>query len=395
MDRPTGGRLAGRRERLLRLGFTVFAVVLAACSGTTEIVADAPSDTGDGFMQASETERPVEEVEEEVSDVPEAIPNVEVDTTTTTTAPPTTTIETTSTETTTTLEEDSPETTVAANNPLDVPGAIAAVTEGLGVITEPGDPLNVRTGPGVDNPVVRELVHQTTGITSTHIVEVNGSEWCSIELDGEGVGWVAGRFLQRVGSISFCSAPANMPTGLSGNSVQVDIDDDPGLDTVTTFTEELSTGRDRVWVRADLTGGGEVAGFVDQITNAPESPDIRVMRLSADDALNFNSQFVVEILERPDRSGWRVLDLDDCDIEVTTLNGQPFSFNTGSLTSTSFEIGCIYGGAGNRFVTVADADNRTTNEYELRDGEWTFKTSTISNVSENELPTGFTTCIES
>lgn len=118
------------------------------------------------------------------------------------------------------------------------------------------------------------------------------------------------------------------------------------------------------------------------------------MRLSSDDALNFDSQFVVEILERPDRSGWRVLDLDGCDLEVTTLNGQPFSFNTGSLPSTSFEIGCIYGGAGNRFVTVADSDNRTTNEYELRDGVWTFETSTISDVSENELPAGFTTCIE-
>ena len=46
-------------------------------------------------------------------------------------------------------------------------------------------------------------------------------------------------------------------------------------------------------------------------------------------------------------------------------------------------------------MSVADADNRTTNEYELRDGEWTFKTNTISKVSENELPTGFTTCIES
>ncbi|HUH06449.1 MAG TPA: SH3 domain-containing protein [Egibacteraceae bacterium] len=59
-----------------------------------------------------------------------------------------------------------------------------------------GDALNVRTGPGVSNPVTATLAPDTIELESTgRIARVDGSLWREIVVPGATTGWVNARYL--------------------------------------------------------------------------------------------------------------------------------------------------------------------------------------------------------
>lgn len=385
----------------------VAALLLAACSGGDDLVVDGNPESqasGSDFILETDAGQDVEPnlQQEEVSPPPEPIGNDasgETNEPDATGSSSTTSSSSTSTPSTTT-EIDLGTIPVAAafNDPTDVPGSVESLIDGLGVITSPGDPLNVRSAPDVASDVVGQLDHQTTGIISTHIVDGEQQEWRFIEVEGEPAGWVAARFLLRDTDISFCEAPAEMPIGLVGHSpLAVDIDADNIDDAVAVFREELGGGAVRLWVRADLSRGGVVAGPIDEFNNLPASPELLVQFVTNSDALNFNSQFVLEIADRSQLDERTILVLEGCDIEVTTLNGAPFTFTVGELVGTDYRTGCVYG-RENRFVTLQTSETtRTIDEFVLNGTQWTFAERTIAGrdpITEDfPIPDGFTFCL--
>jgi hypothetical protein len=61
---------------------------------------------------------------------------------------------------------------------------------------EPGDVLNVRTGPGVEFPIIAGLTPASPELESTgRIATVDGQRWREIVVPGNGVGWVNAAYL--------------------------------------------------------------------------------------------------------------------------------------------------------------------------------------------------------
>lgn len=380
-----------RGRRVVVAGAIALAAVLSACSGTSEVALEGSDDPESGFM-AADGDRG--QLEESISSVPEALGNVDPapdetstsTSTTTTTAPPTTTSTTTTTE------------PVGLVEPADA-GAEARRVEGLGVITSPGDPLNVRLGPGTNYGIIAELEHRTVGITSTHFLNAGTVQWRFIEVDGEPAGWVAGRFLRLTGSFAFCAAGQSMPPGLaSGRPLQVDVDGDRILDDVAVFREALGGGATRLWIRSDVSSGGVVAGSSGPIQNAPESPGVLVEFISNSTTDTFGSQFLVEVARNGDYTDFQIFDLEGCDLEPTTLNGAPFVVTLGSGANGFYGSGCIYNGGSTRYVTFNDdVSSRTIREYELNGTQWTLRSELFTGVDATSgdfpLPDGFTPCL--
>lgn len=373
-------------------------LLLAACaSGSEALIDDLDGNEGssNGFLAAegSRETQGGDDPDEQLSGAPASIPLVQ----------PESEVETTTTEAPETTTSTEPEETTPTTEAPDEPGVVQPedlnlpriVADDLGVITEPGDPLNVRSGPGTEFDVVSELDHQTTGVVSTHISNQSSGEWRFIEVDGEPVGWVAGRFLRNVVDPAFCVAPQEMPAGLVGQSpAAVNIDEGGVLDTVAVFVEELGGGSERHWVRADLDSGGVIAGVTPTLTRPPAEPALDVQFIGNTNALSFGSQVLVRTFQVGRNSDWMVFELVGCEFEVVTLDGEPFTFRSGGI----IETGCIYGGSENRFVVYHDdASSRTIDEYVFNGTEVRFASRTISgpdpDTGERELPAGLTTCL--
>lgn len=82
-----------------------------------------------------------------------------------------------------------------------------------------GDVLNVRTGPGVTNPVVAALAHDAAGVESTgRIADVGGQLWREISVPGATTGWVNARYLtgHQPTAAPQPPAPAPLPASLRG-----------------------------------------------------------------------------------------------------------------------------------------------------------------------------------
>ena len=370
------------------------ALALVACGdgGQPDDLAfvDDNRDGSEGFISSQEGDPP-----ELISEEPTAVTGASTTTVVEEPVEDTTTTSSPSTTSTTVPETTTPETTTTTEAPpveLDpgsVEGAIAARTDQLGVVTEPGDPLNVRSGPGAGNDVVAELAHLTTGIVSTHIVDVDGIEWRFIEVDGEPTGWVAGRFLQRDFTTPFCVAPADMPDGLIPvASVEARIDENPDADRVDLFFEELGGGAQRAWLRSDLSGGGVVSGRIENIPEAISVPELSLVFVTNDPRLTFGSQFLVKIREDELRDIFTVLDLQGCEIEQTTISAnERFTVALGRSEGTLDQFGCIYGGAANQLVTRSlDGQELVTTHWELRGTAWT---SRLQSLDVGPFPDGF------
>jgi len=71
----------------------------------------------------------------------------------------------------------------------------------------PDDVLNIRSGPGVQNPVVGTLQHDQFGLTRTGESSSVGEDiWVEIQNPGGGTGWVNANFLtEYVAPASFCA----------------------------------------------------------------------------------------------------------------------------------------------------------------------------------------------
>lgn len=71
----------------------------------------------------------------------------------------------------------------------------------------PDDTLNIRSGPGVENPVVGTLQHDQFGLTRTGESSSVGEDlWVEIQNPGGGTGWVNADFLtEYVAPASFCA----------------------------------------------------------------------------------------------------------------------------------------------------------------------------------------------
>lgn len=121
-------------------------------------------------------------------------------TTTTTTTEPITTAPETTTTTTEAPTTTTTETTDGAE-PVAVDPAWVAYDDDFFVWdVEPDDVLNVRTGPGVSNPIITALDPTQQGIRRFDVTEFVGDDrWGAIEV-ADGAGWVNLAFLRPAGT---------------------------------------------------------------------------------------------------------------------------------------------------------------------------------------------------
>ncbi len=75
------------------------------------------------------------------------------------------------------------------------------------VLVEPDDNLNIRSGPGINNPVVDSFAYNASAVMRTGpYASVAGSTWVEVQKPGGGVGWVNARYLsETVAPATFCT----------------------------------------------------------------------------------------------------------------------------------------------------------------------------------------------
>jgi len=98
------------------------------------------------------------------------------------------------------------------------------------VLVEPDDVLNIRSGPGINNPVVDSFAYNASAVMrSGPYASVAGSTWVEVQKPGGGVGWVNARYLsETVAPATFCTLASvtnllnNLDTALTtGDGLQL------------------------------------------------------------------------------------------------------------------------------------------------------------------------------
>jgi hypothetical protein len=102
----------------------------------------------------------------------------------------------------------------AAGTPADTP--VASVDIYAVVLVPEGGTLEVRTGPGADNPAAGSLAWDATDLRATgNTKKTGGIRWVELNLPGSGKGWVDRTYLTEYAPPSaFCADPA--PVDLLG-----------------------------------------------------------------------------------------------------------------------------------------------------------------------------------
>lgn len=284
-----------------------------------------------------------------------------------TTVPPATAPPTTATET--------PVAVVLA--PGDVDGSVESLIEGLVVITEPGDPLNVRTAPGVANEIVSVLPHGTGELTVTHeFVLGSGATWRYVSQDGVPAGWVNGAYLAAQSPTAQCEAGANFPTFEGAVTVTTgDVDDDGLDDEVFVLAESKPAGGYDAWVLVSFGNGGVATGkYAGSWFDPIPTSSVYVANLTSIENPATMSEIIVQLGSGVSHAQYAVMTIDNCAVVTTTLDGEAFAFSNGASAGHSTVSGCEFGVHGKiEFVVTSmdfNADEWSYEVFELEGLEW-------------------------
>lgn len=270
------------------------------------------------------------------------------------------------------------------------------------MFTSVGDPLNVRTGPGVSYEIVAELEHQTDGITATSAFNVDqGSTWRYIELDGEALGWVHGDYLFGQGVTATCVAGDEFPTFEGAAAVGTgDVDVDGFEDEIFVLAESVDPSAGtfsqyRAWVLVSFANGGVATGQWTGFYDPHPANDVLAFDLTTlGDFTDFN-EIIFGTGSGASHAQYGVMTVVDCELVPTTLNGTPFGFSHGASAGHSTVGGCAYGPHGEIEFVVTSTNFNTgdwsIDTYQLSGDEWAgLGTFTGTATDSNELPQALT-----
>ena len=238
-------------------------------------------------------------------------------------------------------------------------GAGELAIPGLMVVTEPGDPLNVRVGPGVEHAIVGELAHRTEGVDVSHSVEIDfTTHWHLVSVGGEELGWVHSGFLYSPSETANCVADAG---ALAGFAAFKDVDfgdvDGDGLEDAVQAFQSTTDANDFV-IRVDYGNGGSslsdsIAGafFHPAATGLAGLANVTFLPtyLPSDPA---GDEILFGLGSGSTTASYTVLTQQGCDIVQTTVGGQPASFTRGASVSYSSTFGCGFDAHGETTLEI-------------------------------------------
>ncbi len=282
-------------------------------------------------------------------------------TTTTSTSEPT---GTTADTTTTTEASTTTSTTITGAEPLAIDPAWVAYDDDFVVWgVEPDDVLNVRTGPGVSNPIITALDPNQQGIRRFDVTERAGADsWGAIEVAG-GAGWV---------NLAFVRPAGTRPPTIEG-----------------TIDPRTETAADDVQA---LLGAGEyetLSGFVDPSRGVV----ISVYAFVGDDAQVLSPEQVADAADDNTMLLWGYTDGEGAPIETTIAERLEAIVGDPGLTSTDVIGFDMRVGSGNSIDNIAQRfPEASVVEYHF-DGTSLYGDFDWSSVrfvfdTENPAPTG-------
>lgn len=351
-----------RISRLRGIGLGIVAVAaLSACSSN-----EAPS--------AAAFEAPVTETAE-VVEATSATETVEI-----AEAP----VEMVSTEPTVVVAttQPPPPTTTTIQAPLvvktasDYENSVPVLLTQLSVQTEPGDPLNVRTGAGVGNEIVAALDHGTSDLTATdYVILESGAQWNYVSQNGAPIGWVNAAYLTSPSPTAHCVMGADFPTFEGAvTTTTADVDLDGSVDEVFVLAQSVPTGGYDAWVLVSFGNGGVATGhYTGSYFDPIPTSSVYVTNLTALEQAPMN-EIVLQLGSGASHAQYAVMALDNCALVTTTLNGTAFAFTNGASAGHSTVSGCNYGAHGKvEFTTTSmdfNADDWSSETFELTGTQW-------------------------
>ncbi|NNE74507.1 MAG: hypothetical protein HKN26_12645 [Acidimicrobiales bacterium] len=245
----------------------------------------------------------------------------------------------------------------------------------LTVVTSPGDPLNVRAGPGIGYPVLTQLPHLTGQVSNlpTAVRLPNGDLWYEIVTALGDQGWVNGRDLQQLSLVGTATCRPTLGFPVDGSTLDqhlADLDRD-GLDDVLSIV--VSAESDRLWARVEFGNGGVADGeWTDFWEIAPGGNTVGSIDL--DHVPNGLQEIVLQHSSGASGSNYGVMHLSGCSWTPSTFAGDVFTM-TSSASAIATDWGCAYGTGGRLDFTTRtidfNADTWSLTTWHFDAGTWT------------------------
>ena len=274
--------------------------------------------------------------------------------------------------------------------PHEVDGVFSEQISEHHVVTSVDDPLNVRSGPGVEYSAIDQLNHGFTNFVSSDAVTLDsGATWRFISVGTEPAGWVHGAFIQPVANTSSCEAPAYEDAVAGFELIHEprfgDIDGDGLDDEVSVHYEVVAIeGVERTFnqhffhLYVRYGNGGTALSAPIQGDRHPAANGVwgfaDVSYLPTDPG---GDEILLGLGSGSTTAFLAVVAQVDCDVVATTLDGGFFGVSQGASGTYSSSFGCAFGAHGETSLLRYSDNDRgsdeftaTTEEFRLRGSEW-------------------------
>ena len=405
MDKTKAFNFNGTKARFFA-ALTFSALTLAACGSSDADVAPVADSqpesvfaTQDSLPTPTTSTTTTSTATAPETPVATAVPVTDTAPTTATAPAPTTTTSTTTPTTTPSTTNPPVVEALVVLTPEEVEGSFLDDLVGEQTVqTAVDDPLNVRSGPGVEYEVVTQLAHESDEIYHSHSVETaGGAVWNYAFQDGELLGWVNSSFLtptvylENRARTADCTAGADFPSAefllpLWGTSSDVDFDG--SSDDVVVYADANSGGGP--WVSVHFASGGVATGQWDGSFDAFPAGAVAVADLTRLDSPIESAEIVLHLYQGASHGTFGVMGLNGCTLESTrTADGQPFTFAHGASAGHSTVAGCGFGAHGEvDFIVTSQNFNSgewTQTTYELEGLTWrSFDSTRQGNLADSE-----------